>query len=243
VTERLEGARFRRSPTGAAALTVVALGLGAWGVINSPVFGIDRILVEGNRALDADEVRRLAGVRPGTNLLRLSTDTVARSVERSPWIADATAARSLPTALVIGVEERRPAGWVKDPGGPVVVASDGVVLERATEPPDHLPSLGTASASLEPGGRLPERPVTLRVASSLSPGLLARVRSVASEGDALVLELRSGARIEYGGADGLTEKNRTIEELLSWAEERGVAIASIDVRVAGAPALLPQRTP
>jgi cell division protein FtsQ len=238
VTERLEGARFRRSPAGAAALTLVGLGLGAWGVINSPVFGIERVRVEGVRKLDADEVRRLAGVEEGTNLLRLSTDAVSRAVERSPWVADATVERSLPTTLVIGVVERRAGGWFEDPG--IVVATDGTILERTTTVPAGLPSLGSAQAPTEPGGELAHRPVTLQVASSLSARLLTTVRSVATVGQEVVLELRSGALIRYGEPAGMRDKNRTIEEMLDWADEGGVAVASIDVRVPGAPALRPQ---
>lgn len=239
MTERLEGARFRRSPKGAAALTLVAVGLGAWGVINSPVFGIATVRVEGARSLGADEVRRLAGVREGTNLLRLSMDSVASAVEHSPWIADASAERSLPSTLVIGIVERRPAGWFEDPEGGAVVSDDGTILERVDAAPDDLPSLGLTSDRVEPGERLEQRPVTLRVAASLSPRLRAVIRSVTSVGEEVELELRSGARILYGEPTGLQDKVRTIEDLLAWAEQQGVPIATIDVRVPGAPALLP----
>jgi cell division septal protein FtsQ len=243
VTERLQGAMFRRSPAGAVALTLVGVGLGTWGVINSPIFGTESIRVEGVRQLDGDEVRRLAGVPPGANLLRLSMGTVAGAVERSPWVLDATAGRSLPGTLVITVVERRAVGWFEDPQGRAVVAADGTILERVGTPPGDLPALGIVPDPVPPGARLAQQPVSLRVASSFSPALLPAVESVGVVGDEVVLGLRSGARIQYGPAAGLDDKNHTIEEMLAWAEERGVAIASIDVRVPGAPALLPERSP
>lgn len=239
MTERLEGARFRRSPAGATALTLVALSLGGWGVINSPLFGVQHILVEGARELDEHDVRALAGVEDDTNLLRLSLDAVIAGVERSPWVAEVSAERSLPATLVIRVVERRPAGWLDDPGGRAVIAVDGTVLERVQTPPAALPSLGTTSGQLVPGERLPALPATLQVAASLDRRLLETVAAVTFSDGEVLFELRDGGRVRYGEPTQLKDKNRALEEMLDWAEDRGVGVESIDVRVPTAPALRP----
>lgn len=241
MTERIETAGFRRSPAGAAALTLVGLGLGVWGIVNSPIFGVDRIRVEGAHELTADEVRSLAGVEPGQNLLRLSLDGVVDGVERNAWVAQARAERSLPTTLVIRVRERRAAGWLDDPSGAAVIAEDGVVVERVPGTPRHLPSLGALSQPLAPGERLAETPVTLRVASSLGRDLLGAVASVAVVDGELVLELRAGGEVRYGDPVRLEAKNRALAKMLAWAEEREVGVEYIDVRIPGAPALRPSR--
>ncbi len=241
MTDRLQGARFRRSPAGAAALTLVGLGLGAWGVVNSPIFGVDRIRVEGVRQLAADDVRGLTGIEPGENLLRLSLDRIRAAVERSPWVAAAYPSRSLPTTLVIRILERRAAGWLEDPSGPAVVAVDGTVVDRAKAPPRHLPSLGSISLPLEPGERLPEPPITLRVASSLGDELLESVASVAVMDGEVLLELRAGGEVRYGEPVLLEDKNRALAEMLAWAQRHGVGVDYVDVRIPGAPALHPSR--
>jgi cell division protein FtsQ len=238
VSERLQTAVFRRNPVGAAALTVVGLGLGVWAVVNSPVFDIDRIRVEGTRVLTADEVRELAAVEPGTNLLRLSVDDVTAALERSPWVRDAAADRSLPTTLVLRVEERRAVGWVRDPSGPVVVAGDGTVVDRAGASPTDLPGLGSVEEPLAPGEQL-GGVATLRVAASMGDGLLTTVASVAEVDGELVLGLRAGGEVRYGEADHLEEKNRALAEMLAWASERGVGVEYVDVRIPSAPALRP----
>jgi cell division protein FtsQ len=238
VSERLQTALFRRNPIGAAALTLVGLGLGVWAVVNSPIFGVDRIRVEGARELTANEVRALAAVEPGTNLLRLSLDEVAAGLERSPWIRHGAADRSLPTTLVLRIVERRAVGWVEDPSGPAIVADDGTVVDRAELPPGDLPGLGAAAQSLRPGERL-GGVATLRVAASMGEGLLASVASVAVVDGELVLALRDGGEVRYGGADHLGGKNRALAEMLAWAREREVGVEYIDVRIPSAPALRP----
>jgi hypothetical protein len=120
-----------------------------------------------------------------------------------------------------------------------VVADDGTVVARVASPPPHLPSLGTLPGRLEPGERLVETPVTLRVASSLEDRLLGAVSAVAVVDDELVLELRAGGVVRYGDPARLGEKNQALAEMLAWAEERGVGVEYIDVRIPGAPALRP----
>ena len=241
MSERLQGALYRRNPLGAAALTLVGLGLGVWAVINSPIFGIERVRVEGANQLSGDQVRGLAGVDPGTNLLRLSLDPVIASLERSPWVRDAAADRSLPATLVLRIAERRPVGWVEDPSGPAVVAEDGTVVSRASTAPADLPALGIVAEPLAPGERL--RGVsTLAAAASMGDRLLAAVASTADVEGEIVLELRQGGLVQYGEPEQLQAKNRALSEMLVWARDRGLGIDYIDVRVPGAPALRPATT-
>ena len=241
MSEQLQGALYRRNPLGAAALTLVGLGLGLWAVINSPIFGIERIRVEGANQLSGDEVRGLAGVDPGTNLLRLSLDSVTALLERSPWVRDAAADRSLPATLVLRIAERRPVGWVEDPSGPAVVAEDGTVVTRGQPAPADLPGLGIVAEPLVAGERLRGVP-TLAAAASMGDRLLAAVASVAEVEGELVLELSQGGIVRYGEPEQLEAKNRALSEMLAWARDRGLGIDYIDVRVPGAPALRPSAT-
>lgn len=242
MSDRLQTALFHRNPLGAAALTLVGLGLGIWGVVNSPVFGIERVRVEGARELSADEVRALAAVEPGTNLLRLSLEDVVAALERSPWVRDATAGRSLPTTLVLRIAERRAVGWVEDPSGPAIVADDGTIVDRAESAPVDLPGLGSVTEPVAPGERI-GGVVTLQVAASMGEGLLASVASVAEVDGELAVDLREGGQVRYGSADRLGEKNRALARMLAWAEERGLGVEYIDVRIPGAPALRPAPAP
>jgi cell division protein FtsQ len=238
VSDRLQTALFRRNPVGAAALTLVGLGLGVWAVVNSPIFNIDRIRVDGARELTADEVRTLAEVEPGTNLLRLSLEDVAAALERNPWVRHAAADRSLPTTLVLRIAERRAVGWVEDPSGRAIVADDGTIVDRAEPVPGDLPGLGSVTEPVAPGERL-IGVVTMQVAASMGEELLASVASVAEVDGELALVLREGGEVRYGSAVRLEEKNRALTRMLAWARERELEVGYIDVRIPSAPALRP----
>lgn len=229
----------RLSPAGLAALALVALAMGATAlVVRSPLFHLRRVRVEGNVRLSADDVSRLAGVQPSSNLLLLSLGAIERSVGASPWVANAEARRDLPATLVISVTERRPVGWVADPEGGAVVAADGTVLRRRRSA-GSLVSLGEIDSPLRPGDRVSEIGPRLDVLVSLPRTLQRQLSHVHARGDELVLRLKSGGRIIYGGPLDLNAKRAALESVLSWAGERGLGVHYIDVRAPKTPALLP----
>jgi len=239
MTASPDGPRFRRSPVGATALTVLVLGLGAWAVVNSPVFRTKRIEIRGARHVTTADVVGAAGLPPGGNLIRLSLDGVAAGVERLPWVADAVARRDLPSTLEIRVVERTAVGWFRSSGGVVVVARDGTIVEDPPARPAGIPALGEWAGALEPGDRLPSPPVTFRVVASMRRALLEQISGADTDEDGVELELRGGGTVRYGPPIALGEKNRRLAALLRWARRQKLGIDSIDLRVPQAPTLDP----
>lgn len=238
----MQPAPRRRRPgvqPGTILLGLVGLSLLGWAAVNSPLFGTRTIEVRGVRRLDPDDIRRMAGVAPGTNLFRVSVERVAASLERDPWIADASASRSLPSTLVISVAERRPVGWLRDPDGRAVVAADGTILGRSASAPRGLPWVGRSDSPLAPGTRLGTSPVGLDVARALANPVLPQVRTVTVVGEEILILLRGGGEVLYGRPERLAEKSRAIDSMLRWADQQGVEVASIDVRIPESPALRP----
>lgn len=241
MSQRIEGAWFHRAPASAAALTAVALGLGLWGVAGSPLFAVNDIRVEGIVALSEEEVERLSGVEPGENVLRLSVEDVVRSLRADPRVATAQVNRSLPSTLTIRIVERRPAGWLSDPLGQVVVAVDGTVIERPATRPTDVPRIGLSASAQAIGDRLTGPYPSLRVAASLAPRILRDVASVRYEAGQIAMSLRTGEEVRYGRPSDLGAKNAALARMLEWARQQGVMARYLDVRVPGAPTLLPSR--
>jgi cell division septal protein FtsQ len=240
MSERIADPRFRRSPAGAVALSVLAVGLGGWGIVNSPVFATRRIEVEGNRHLSAADVVEAAGVGHEQNLIRLSTENVAERVSSLPWVREAVASRDLPSTLVLRVVERTATAWFQDPAGVAVVARDGTVLDRPVQPPRRFPRVDDVASAQSVGESVPSPPPGLRVVASMGSQLLGRVSAAASQGGQVVVELRGGGAVRYGPPTQLALKNRALSEMLGWARREGLSVASIDLRVPDAPTLEPR---
>ena len=236
------GSRSRRA---AGALLLVALGAGGWLVVNSPIFAVDDITVRGASHVAAEEIRILARIEDGQNLIRLAMDEVAARIERHPWIARAELSRDLPSTLVVEVRERRPRGWLAggegDAGTAVVVAGDGTVLDRPATEPRDLPLLGELPEAPDVGVRLAVTPAELRVTASMPASLLRAVAAVTVVAEDATLRLRGGGAVEYGPPSSLVDKHRALEDVLAWAEDRRLEIGSIDVTVPSAPTLQPAR--
>jgi cell division protein FtsQ len=239
MSEGIADPRFRRSPAGAAALSVLAVGLGGWGIVNSPVFATRRIAVEGNRHLSTAEVIEAADVRHEQNLIRLSLENVAERVGSLPWVREAVASRDLPSTLVLRVVERTATAWFQDPRGVAVVARDGTVLDRPVQPPRRFPRVDDVASAQPVGDSVARPPPGLRVVASMGPQLLGRISAAASEGGQVVLELRGGGAVRYGPPTQSALKNRALSQMLGWARREGLPVASIDLRVPDAPTLKP----
>lgn len=218
---------------------LLALGFGGWVVLTSAFFAIRDVRVEGARNVAAEEIRSLARVEPGDNLVTLPVDEVARRVETHAWILDARVERDLPTTAVITVIERTPGGWLRDPGGIAIVAGDGTVLERLQARPPDLPEIGELTTTPAVGDRAGITAETLRVAASMGSPLRRQIESLQLDGEDVLGQLRQGGTVLFGSAEELRAKNRALAEMLRWTREEGIGIRAIDLRVPTAPSLEP----
>ena len=72
------------------------------------LFSLKNIKIEGNRFVKKSELLNLVKVEPSISLLDYDTQKIANQVERHPLIQRATVSRSLPSSLVIKVQEKEP---------------------------------------------------------------------------------------------------------------------------------------
>jgi len=72
------------------------------------LFSLKDIKVEGNRFAKKSELLNLIKVEPSVSLLEFDTQKIANQVEQHPLIQRATVSRSLPSSLVIRVQEKEP---------------------------------------------------------------------------------------------------------------------------------------
>ncbi|MFT3861690.1 cell division protein FtsQ/DivIB [Micropruina sp.] len=192
----------------AAGVLALLAGLG-WLVFWSDVLGVRTIDVQGNRIVNAEDVRRLAEVPNGTPLVRVDLDGVATRVGGLPAVDRVTVARSWPNTISIQVVERTPLFAIETPGGYWIADAQGVIFQSATEAPKGLMVASVAGND----------PALVRdlgtVLSALPSELRSQVKQVSAEtGDSITVYLAGSTRVIWGSAEQSDLKAQVIVALL-----------------------------
>ncbi|MDY3127818.1 MAG: FtsQ-type POTRA domain-containing protein [Corynebacterium sp.] len=99
-----------------------------------PVFKVSGIDVHGNSHLSVEQVVDTAAIEPGTNLVRLNVEQVARNVASLPWVSSATVQRALPDRVDVIIEERKAVGFISAADGTHLIDEDGKEFVIDTPP-------------------------------------------------------------------------------------------------------------
>ncbi|MDI3279984.1 MAG: FtsQ-type POTRA domain-containing protein [Bacillota bacterium] len=222
------------------ALALLSLAVGLYALASSSYFLLVHPTVLGNRTLSRQEVLGMAGLRSPTNLLLISPRSVARRLERSPWIQSAVVTRRWPRDLTIVIREREPVALLEMGKAVFLTAGDGIIMEATTvEEWPRLPVLrGVPPEPVEPGKRLTreEARQALGLLALLTPQERAEVELLeVLAGGGLRFQRRDGARVEWGRPEELTFKVEVYRAVLSDLDKRRQRAAEIDLSNPSAP--------
>lgn len=262
-----EQVRRRRRVTLSVLGLVLLLG-GAYGVSRTPLFLVDEVRVAGVTGARAAQVREVAAIGRGTNLLDIDIDAVTTRVEDLPWVKEAVI-RRLPTAVELRVTPRiaaavvrvARAAWIVDPDGWLLAGGSPPELVRIDAPNAVLPSVGERIAdrgvrnALRVHAALPDelREMVDRYEAPSDRGLRLRLRAPAgAETAAPGPADERGVWVRFGLAQRVEAKARVIGLLLDQAREQAVragvpvaegelppGIEELDVRAPDNPVLIP----
>lgn len=98
-------------------------------VSTSPVLRIDRIVMSGNQRVPAEAVSALLGGLHGENILAADLEAYRNRLLESPWIADASFKRALPSTLEVTVRERTPIAIGRKGGQLYLVDERGAAID------------------------------------------------------------------------------------------------------------------
>jgi cell division protein FtsQ len=206
--------RWRRTAVlGLAVLGIVAAG--AWALYGSRLLAVRSVVITGTHLVPKSEVLAVAGIRPGTPLIRVDTGQIAARVETIPQVRSAQVSRSWPDRVVITVRERTAALAVAAPaGGFDLVDPDGVVVRWAARRPPGLPLyLATSDVTSLRGD--PDVSAAAAVLAELPAKLRRSVALVtAASPDQVTLRLTGGITVLWGGADHAWAKARELAVLM-----------------------------
>jgi cell division protein FtsQ len=163
------------------------------------------VIVTGTHLVPRSEVLAVAGVEPGTPLIRVNTARIAARVDTIRQVRSALVSRSWPDRVVIVVRERTAALALAAPvevgGGYDLVDSGGMVVQWGASRPADLPLYLTAGPVTALRGD-PDLAAAAAVLGELPAWLRHSVASVtAPDPGQVTLRLADGITVLWGGTD------------------------------------------
>lgn len=194
----------------AAVLALVLVGLVVYALYFSSWLRAEKVEVNGNSLVTADEILGAAEVPTGDPLVRVDLDAIAARVRSLAAIKDVDVSRKWPHGVRIDVTERVPIAVLERGRGRVALAADGTSFPAPPSARKGLPLVrigaGADKDALSEGAA---------VVASLDPAVSELVEYLeVSTVDNILLHLRDGRLVRWGSAEKSTEKAAVLLDLL-----------------------------
>lgn len=212
---------------------IFLLFVAAYVLLQSPLFEVRRIKVEGNEVLSAQEVIAVSGVHLETNIFKVNLKDAERRLSVVPLVKRAELKRVLPGTILIKLVERRPVALLPVKGSFIALDEEGVYLFAESAGVKGLPVI-TGVEGVEHGG--PGRRVrgeglntALRTVVEMPAELVNRLSEICVGGSEIVLYTLEGVQCRLGPPEELKEKGIVVLKVLQELEREERVIEYIDV--------------
>jgi cell division protein FtsQ len=193
-------------------------------------FPLRQIVFVGNTHLTDDELKSLAGLKKGENLLALSSRGIYEKMTKSPWIRSVMIRKELPDRLRIVITEAEPFALLDMKGHLFIVDDRGELLEELKDSP--MPFLPVITGN--PFGDKEVILDAIRLAKAIkTTGLLLEkdhIEIIASKAEDLSVNL-DGLLVKVGAGDyeGKLLRLKALEDEI---KKRDIPVDYIDLRFA-----------
>ncbi len=193
-------------------------------------FPLRQIVFVGNTHLTDDELKSLAGLKKGENLLTLSSREIYEKMTKSPWIRSVMIRKELPDRLRIVITESEPFALLDMKGHLFIVDDRGELLEELKDSP--MPFLPVITGN--PFGDKEVILDAIRLAKAIKKtGLLMEkdhIEIIASKAEELSVNLDGLlVKVGVGGYEGKLLRLRALEDEI---KKRDIPVDYIDLRFA-----------
>lgn len=132
----------RPSPVRAgAALVALAASAVLYGLVASPVFGFERLVLQGARFTSRAAVETALGLRPGESVFGLAVDRLEARLASLPSVATARVRVLLPDTVRVDLDEREPILAWRTTMGVYLVDASGILFAAVATTDREAPSV------------------------------------------------------------------------------------------------------
>lgn len=224
--------RIPRAVVWTVALLAVAVAAALW-LRDSSLVAVKQVTVVGATGPDAARVTQaLQAAGRDMTTLHVREEQLRAVARPYPMVKHLKVVTDFPHALRIEIEANAPVALVSVDGASTPVGSDGRLLRGA----EHGP-LPVVPMDVAPGERVSDRNAVeaLAAVTAAPVALRQRVeRALVTREHGLVLDLRDGPQLRFGGDDRLVAKWAATAAVL--ADERSAGASYLDVRYPERPA-------
>ena len=101
--------------------------------MNSPLFNVKNIVVEGNDTNSSEKIVSLSGLQTYTNIFKFNENDVIEKIKENAYIENVKIEKKLPSTVKIIVEERTPKYMLQFADSYVYINNQGYMLEISNE--------------------------------------------------------------------------------------------------------------
>jgi cell division protein FtsQ len=181
------------------------------------MFELKNIKIVGNKYLEEEEILSLSEIKTGVNLFDIETDSVASKILKNKYFEGVSINRSLPSSLIISVQERQPVAYLIDGNIYMVDQTAIILLKKPSMPEYNLPIITGLSVPNLLADRTPLLEVLdlLSKVKKIDPELVQFISEIHSESKAApcFYLIRGGAKVDLG-YDSIHQKIYILSEFI-----------------------------
>jgi cell division protein FtsQ len=186
-----------------------------------PVFPVRTIQVTGASDALATSVRGALRTELGRPVATVDDADVARALAKVPAVERFTLVRRPPSTLEVAVVARTPLLQRRTAAGWAQVDASGVTIEVGPLPAGGLPVLTVPSGAADPAGAAAAASSALQALAASDPPV---TTVSAASADDVMLTLRGGLRVRWGGAESGAAKAEALHAALRTAAKGATTI-------------------
>lgn len=219
----------------------VLLIFGIWKLSTLPVFSLKSVEFAGYKNIKIDVLESLIKEHYGTNLFRISSDTIKSQLKKNPWIKGIEIKKQFPDKMLITLEEEVPQYALNSSGRIWLLSGNFKLLEETKKgTKSNLPVIQKKLEQKIIAGQAMKDILLInafKIIKSLDLRIRRRIEKVNAESvDNFFFTLDKGKiQIIYGRATNINKKNFILKSILDDSLKRKLNIYYIDIRSIKAP--------
>jgi cell division protein FtsQ len=186
----------------------------AWALLGSKLLVVRSVVVTGTHLVPSSSVLAVAGVQPGTPMVRVNAAQVCARVEAIRQVQSVQVVKSWPDRVVIQVRERTSAVAVAVPGGFDLVDPSGVVVRSTASRPHRLPLYVSGVTTVQALRGDSSVGLAAAVLAELPAGVRSSVASVSVPDGRVTLVLTDGVTVVWGDTSAASAKSQVLAILM-----------------------------